>query len=641
MKKLLLLGLALSIGFITYAQKRNYTSISTAIPTTFNQGIDNADQPAGIVGESINEDVIYNKSGTLLKTTISTSSNVYGIFANDQRVLSARPEANLIAFGNRAGGAAGATGNDLRVSFSSNFGTTWSSVLVNSLTGRNIRYPSSVIYNPAGNTDPNNMFAIFATPATDGTNWISNYHGSIGLNGQNLDIHYVDNNPIPYINHMNIDLSVTNSGKVHVASQYLLGTTSNYTFEGWQVQNGAFNTATSKVDWASSVVTVMPVEGAKVRTDADHIVFSPDGTVGYLLGTGIDTDPIYNPYGIEWPIVYKTLDDGQTWVKIAPFDFSLISVLHQNLFPTRANPNVVIPRWYNAWVGSAGNGATVDMNGNLHIAGVVLGTLSTNPDSLAQFYTGQPHLMYDVFMNGNGTWDAQFVDTIRTVSIAAPTGFTQISDQRIRMNRTADGSKVFVTWVDSDQRTWQANPPVTTNVLPDVFIWGRDIATRHFTNPQNVTALSDYWGDNFFVHSSDMVIKQGSDYLIPVSSSTGTAEASPVTHKFLSGPSFNEGQFVNVGIGEKPKPAGSFTISPAFPNPTTGISVVKVNLEKAATLSLAVYNLTGQKLFEQNRGNVTAGAHDLTINCSGFNAGIYFYTITAGDSSVTKKLVVK
>ena len=640
MKKLLLVGFALCIGLFTYAQKRNYSILEKAVPSTYDQGLYLNDAPAFTPGTENNADVIYKRSGTLVKTTISTSSNIYGLVSTDQRVVSARPEANLIAFGNRAGGASGATGNDLRVSFSTNSGASWNSVLVTgSVAGRLIRYPSSVIYNPEGNTDPNNMFAIFSAPAVAGTDWSSNYYGSIGLNGLNLDINNMDNTPIPYINHMNIDLSVTNSGKVHVASQYLLGTTAAYTFEGWQVLNGVFNPATSKVDWATEVVSVLPVEGAKVRTDADHIAFSPDGSVGYLLGTGIDTDPNYNPFGIEWPIVYKTLDDGQTWEKMPAFDFSQIGTFQDNLYPTKADPSIVIPRWYNAWVGSTGNGATVDINGNLHIAGIVRGTMSLDPDSLNYFYS-EPHLMFDVFTNGDGTWNAQFVDTIRTESVASADGFTMGWDQRIRMNRTADGSKVFVTWGDTNPLYWTALAP-TTNVLPDVFIWGYDINTRLFTDAVNVTALTDFWGDNFWLHSSDYVLEQGGEYMIPMSTTVGTAEASPVTHKYLSGPSFNQSEFVNVGITPANKPNTSSVINRAYPNPTTGISSVKVNLQKTSSLSLDVYNFTGQQVLKQRFSNVAAGVHNYTIDCSNFNAGVYFYTVKTGDTSVTGKLIVQ
>ena len=71
------------------------------------------------------------------------------------------------------------------------------------------------------------------------------------------------------------------------------------------------------------------------------MVYSPDGSVGYLCGTGIDTDPDYNLYGVEWPIIYKTTDYGVTWEKIPPFDFSQIGIFQDSLSSTNANPNLL------------------------------------------------------------------------------------------------------------------------------------------------------------------------------------------------------------------------------------------------------------------------------------------------------------
>lgn len=640
MKKLLLLSLALVVSAGVFAQERNFSSISKKVPRPLDAG--NIIEPAS--NSYTNGDVsqIYKRSGTLSKTTVSTSLNVFGLVSTQQRVVSALPAANMVVFSNRAGGTMGATGNDIKVCYSNDLGVNWSNIVISPVSPNMFRYPSTIIYNPEGNTDPNNMFAIFSGPYTIPAGFKGQYYGSIGLDGLNKDVTYEVNEPSVYINHINMDLTVSPGGKVHVASSRLNGNATTYTNVGWEVLNGTFNTSTKKVDWELPRVLVQPQANDANRIDGDNMVYSPDGTVGYLFGTGADVDTEYNPYGVEWPIIYKTINNGQTWEKIAPFDFSQINTFKNILYPTSADLSVVIPRWYNKWVGATQNGATVDINGNLHIAGVVLGTLSLDPDSLNYFYNAEPRLMFDVSMNGDGNWNAQVVDTIRTEAVPQDLSadFTTGWDQRIKMNRTADGSKVFVTWGDTDPLLWTALAP-TTNVLPDVYIWGYDIVNNRYTNPVNVTGLTDFWGDNFFMYSSDVVIEQGNDYLIPVSTSKGATENGPMINEYLSGPGFNIGDFVNVGIGEINKPASIFTINPAYPNPTTGLSFVTINLEKASALSLTVYNLTGQKLFEQKHANIAAGGHKFTIDCSGLKAGVYFYTVKAGDNSVTRKLVVK
>ena len=97
-----------------------------------------------------------------------------------------------------------------------------------------------------------------------------------------------------------------------------------------------------------------------------------------------------------------------------------------------------------------------------------------------------------------------------------------------------------------------------------------------------------------------------------------------------------------TGIGvEEAELIDDSHVSQNFPNPFTGTTTVNVNLEKAANLSLVVTNMTGQKVIEINRGQVPAQTHTFTIEADMLQAGIYFYTVTAGTSQVTRKMIVE
>ncbi|HLO89779.1 MAG TPA: hypothetical protein VK172_01315, partial [Lentimicrobium sp.] len=475
MKKSLLLILALVVCLFAGAQTRELSKTYKAQVRPVDMGINNPEINANQAG---GEDFggIINRSGDILKTQISSSVNVYGIFSVDQTILTTQPELNTVTFGCRAGGPMGATGNDLRIAYSSDLGATWNNFVVQTVTNKNFRYPSVATYNPQGNTDPANMYAIFSGPYTGATTWEGQYWGSVKFDGTtDKNVTYEPNAANIYLNHMNIGLCATPTGNVHVASHKLNGTSAAYTEEGWEVLNGVFNESTKTVDWDLPRVVVNPAPlGDDNRMDASSLVFSPDGSIGYLFGTGVDLDQTYNPYGVEWPIVYKTIDNGQTWEKIEPFDFSTIAVFNEMLYPTIANLDFVCPRWYNKWVGgNRGNGATVDMNGNLHISGIIRSTNSIDPDSLNYFYTLEPQLIFDVYMKGDGTWDAMFVDTVRSEVVDDTDPFGMGWDQRIYMTRSDDGAKVFTTWTDTDPLLWGGG--MTTNLQPDIFIWGHNM----------------------------------------------------------------------------------------------------------------------------------------------------------------------
>lgn len=58
-------------------------------------------------------------------------------------------------------------------------------------------------------------------------------------------------------------------------------------------------------------------------------------------------------------------------------------------------------------------------------------------------------------------------------------------------------------------------------------------------------------------------------------------------------------------------------------------------------LSLDVINITGQKIFETNTIKVKPVKNTITIDANKLSPGIYFYTVKAGETAITKKMVVE
>jgi hypothetical protein len=158
----------------------------------------------------------------------------------------------------------------------------------------------------------------------------------------------------------------------------------------------------------------------------------------------------------------------------------------------------------------------------------------------------------------------------------------------------------------------------------------------------NVTALTEYWGENFWMHVSDMVIQNGSKYHIPVSTSVpGATQDNPLTHQYLSGVYFDESDFILLGSNKTEKPAAKLQVSQNYPNPFNGSAEVVVSLVSPAGVSLKVYNLLGQNVLEVAERKLGAGSHILSINASSLKSGVYSYVVTAGNERVTKKMIVK
>lgn len=95
-----------------------------------------------------------------------------------------------------------------------------------------------------------------------------------------------------------------------------------------------------------------------------------------------------------------------------------------------------------------------------------------------------------------------------------------------------------------------------------------------------------------------------------------------------------------IGVSEKHEKQ-TFSVSQNFPNPVNGLTSVNVYLQNGGNLSLKVTNITGQTIMNMEKSNVLAGVSKFVVDGSQLTSGIYFYTVTLGDKSITKKMIVQ
>src|SRR5438552_8899501 len=73
-----------------------------------------------------------------------------------------------------------------------------------------------------------------------------------------------------------------------------------------------------------------------------------------------------------------------------------------------------------------------------------------------------------------------------------------------------------------------------------------------------------------------------------------------------------------------------------FPNPTSSNSLIHYTLSTPATVSIALYDVLGNKLQQLVNGNQEQGEHNATIDASKLTNGIYVLQIRAGDQMVRR-----
>jgi len=83
-----------------------------------------------------------------------------------------------------------------------------------------------------------------------------------------------------------------------------------------------------------------------------------------------------------------------------------------------------------------------------------------------------------------------------------------------------------------------------------------------------------------------------------------------------------------------------FELHQNYPNPFNPVTTIKIDVPaKGAEWKLNVYNVTGQ-LVQSFSGVTSTGFETVTWDASNVSSGVYFYKLTAGDYSATKKAVL-
>jgi hypothetical protein len=77
-----------------------------------------------------------------------------------------------------------------------------------------------------------------------------------------------------------------------------------------------------------------------------------------------------------------------------------------------------------------------------------------------------------------------------------------------------------------------------------------------------------------------------------------------------------------------------------YPNPFNPTTEIKFALPTASEVKLNVYNINGQIVSELVNGRIEAGIHSVNFNATNYNSGMYFYTLEANGTRITKKMIL-
>lgn len=485
---------------------------------------------------------------------LGSSSNMLTKNKFNSNNVVADKDLNTIIFihRNNQGSFGGSSGN-LRYDISTNGGTTWSNNLgpLNPLLTKQARFPNIALYNPPGNTDPNNAYLSYLAPTINGSGaWSGVVSGVRKLNGTGNTEAYSQPAPTNFI----LGSLVKGAPGTFWATDFAYNGT-QFT-GGILVYKGTWNGST--VNWTLNQQFTPSYNlsfSGNPPLGENNIAFDPTGMKGWMcVTTHLSASSSYYRYS---PVFYRTIDGGVNWSGPMVLDLSQFSCITSGV---GANT----PGVYYA------NDLTVDVYGQPHMMLTVGVGNTTYGISNTQW-----HHVYDITQQ-HGVWTAYDIANVKAEVATIFPGSNGSSAYQImhpQVGRSADGKKVFFSWTDNS-----SNPIGTPNMSPDLFARGFDVIQNKWTQVQDFTSCSaGVAGDIMFPHMAAEVLEPSpGTYKLAIVYGvlTNGDPDSPASFKFLDNVSFSN---------------TDFTVSQPVLNPisVTPLSPVPICAGNSATLQVS------------------------------------------------------
>lgn len=573
----------------------------------------------------------------------SSSRNGFTLLVSQSNCMTANQSLGVAMFTHRISAdwsPAGVNSGYIQQSWTTSNGATWDSCYTENDGVQLYRYPSGAIINPAGNTTMSNAWFAIAGPYTAGA-WNGYYLSGGALisgMGHTGTGYAVDNiNSFP-----RIDISSSSDSSAWVTGGLYAdndgGTALAQGYRGATLNHGVWDG--TNLTWSMDSIKPlfhMDGTGAVDCYTMTHLAFSANGQVGYAVFFGVQASATTPETRTFQPIVYSTIDGGQTWSNAwAAFDYSAIFA---NAPIAIAAVGGSVKPWFSM---SNGSDILVDNNGNLHIVCAVEWGSSDDDDSLGYTWTRNDnvHYIWDIHTTAQATntWAGNLVDSLNTSATTTQSPFTDGSaafdlDARIQASISPSRDHIFYLWADSD-------PAIAAgeNAYPNIFGVGIDWTAQTKTVKKQFTFTDDaYWHYN-----SNLALVSGSTYTIPSSNSRdrdGSFNTTTVfDHYYLNNVTFDESEFtLAIGINEA---VASFGTVAAYPNPAKDVLNLNVTLNNNETVVVAMSNVLGETVSSQQY-SLNAGSNNLQLNTYNLEAGVYLITVSTGGSTATTRVVVE
>jgi hypothetical protein len=406
------------------------------------------------------------------------------------------------------------------------------------------------------------------------------------------------------------------------------------------------------------VVYSRSTDGGTTWVD-DNITLDGMGPDYYTMAGG-DYYAIANPVGdniafvmaSKWQDMYlmKSEDNGATWEK---------TMIFEHPYPF-FDWNVTVTDTFFCPDGAVA--VAIDNDG---IAHVTFGITRVGHFEIGDTYTAYP------FYDGLGYWREgmpPFEDGDMNLNALDP----ELLEENVNLigwTQDLNGNGIWdvIGTVESlgNYRTGiSTHPTMAIDENNYIYVVFSSIAETFQTDDQNYRHLfartskdgGDTWGDEFYDLTGD-IVHVFSECIHPAMAANTDEYVHLIYHEDTEPGQAVQGDLDPYGDNNVPyikimKPEilgladneGSISIldfvTQSYPNPAANTARFDVHLYYGTSLNVQVHNMIGQKVIELDRGELAPGVHSITLDVSQLQDGVYFYTVIAGEESMTQKMIV-